>query len=97
MSRCVDLVAKGGGIPFFFNDEALVPALVSRGIPLEDARGYAAIGCIEITIPGKANPHAVSHWINLAKCLELALNDGCDLLDGAQVGPRTGTWRTSAP
>jgi pyruvate formate-lyase/glycerol dehydratase family glycyl radical enzyme len=91
VSRCVDLVAKGGGIPFFFNDEALVPALVSRGIPLEDARGYAAIGCIEITIPGKANPHAVSHWINLAKCLELAINDGRDLLDGVQVGPKTGT------
>ena len=91
VSRCVDIVAKGGGIPFFFNDEALVPALVSRGVPVEDARGYAAIGCIEITIPGKANPHAVSHWINLAKCLELAINDGRDLLDGVQVGPKTGT------
>jgi pyruvate formate-lyase/glycerol dehydratase family glycyl radical enzyme len=91
VSRCVDLVAKGGGIPFFFNDEALVPALVSRGVPLEDARGYAAIGCIEITIPGMAYPHAVSNWINVAKCLELALNDGKDLLDGAQLGPRTGT------
>jgi hypothetical protein len=64
VARCVDLLAHGGGIPFFFNDEALIPALVSRGISLEDARGYAAIGCIEITIPGKANPHAVSHWIN---------------------------------
>lgn len=91
VSRCVDLVAQGGGIPFFFNDEALVPALVSKGIPVEEARDYAAIGCIEITIPGKASPHAVSNWINLAKCLELALNDGRDLLDGAQVGPRTGT------
>lgn len=91
VSRCVDLLAAGGGIPFFFNDEALVPALVKRGIPLEDARGYAAIGCIEITIPGKANPHAVSHWINVAKVLELALNDGRDLIDGVQVGPRTGS------
>jgi formate C-acetyltransferase len=90
VSRCVDLVARGGGIPFFFNDEALVPALVSRGVSLEDARGYAAIGCIEITLPGMANPHAVSNWINLPKCLELALNDGCDLLDGRQLGPRTG-------
>ena len=91
VSRCVDLLAVGGGIPFFFNDEALIPALVNRGIALEDARGYAAIGCIEITIPGKANPHAVSHWINVAKVLELALNDGCDLIDGTPVGPRTGS------
>jgi len=87
VERCVDLVARGGGIPFFFNDEALVPALSSRGIPLEDARGYAAIGCIEITIPGKANPHAVSNWINLPKVMELALHGGKDPRDGAQVGP----------
>jgi formate C-acetyltransferase len=91
VARCADLIARGGGIPFFFNDEALVPALVDKGVPIEDARGYAAIGCIEITLPGQANPHAVSHWINTAKVLELALNDGKDLLDGAQVGPRTGT------
>jgi len=91
VERCVDLVARGGGIPFFFNDEAIIPALVGKGIPIEEARGYAPIGCIEITIPGKACPHAVSHWINLAKCLELALDDGRDLLDGAQVGPHTGT------
>ncbi len=91
VERCVDLVAKGGGIPFFFNDDVLVPALVAKGISREDARDYAPIGCIEITIPGKASPHAVSHWINLAKCLELALNDGCDLLDGTPIGPRTGT------
>jgi len=91
VARCVDLVAQGGGIPFFFNDEALIPALVSKGIPIEDARDYAAIGCIEITIPGKANPHAVSHWINLAKCLELALNDGRSLLNDIQVGPKTGS------
>ncbi|MCX7598786.1 MAG: hypothetical protein N2512_07940 [Armatimonadetes bacterium] len=91
LERCLDLVARGGGIPFFFNDEALIPALVRNGIPVEEARDYAPIGCIEITIPGRANPHAVSHWINLAKCLELALNDGRDMLDGTQLGPRTGT------
>lgn len=91
VERCVELVAQGGGIPFFFNDEALVPALEDKGIPVADARDYAAIGCIEITIPGKACPHAVSHWVNLPKCLELALNDGRDLLDDAPLGPRTGT------
>lgn len=91
VARCVDLIAKGGGIPFFFNDDALIPALAANGIAIEDARGYAAIGCIEITIPGKANPHAVSNWINLAKCLELAINDGRDMRDGMQVGPKTGT------
>ena len=88
--RSVDLLAQGGGIPFFFNDDTMIPALTAKGIPLEEARDYAAIGCVEITIPGRAAPHAVSNYMNLAKCLELALHDGVDPTDGAQVGPRTG-------
>jgi pyruvate formate-lyase/glycerol dehydratase family glycyl radical enzyme len=88
--RSLELVGKGNGIPFFFNDDVLVPALIDQGIAHADARDYAAIGCVEITIPGKANPHAVSNRINLLKCLELALNNGRSLTTGAQVGPSTG-------
>lgn len=67
-----------------------MPALVDKGISLEEARDYAIIGCVEVTIPGQACPHAVSHNTNLAKCLELALHDGVDPLSGEQVGPVTG-------
>lgn len=89
IERALKVVRKGQGIPFFFNDEVLVPALVSNGIPLQDARDYAAIGCVEICIPGKANPHAVSNWVNLLKCLELALNEGKSLTTQKQVGVKT--------
>jgi len=85
------LIAAGGGIPFMFNDDCFLPALSERGIALTDARDYAPIGCIELTIPGKANPHAVSGWFNAAKCLELALFNGCDPRTGEQQGPATGT------
>jgi len=91
IKRALQVVGKGNGIPFFFNDDILIPALVSNGIELRDARDYAAIGCVEITIPGKANPHAVSNRINLLKCLELALNDGVSLTTGEQAGPKTGS------
>ncbi|MBM3498576.1 MAG: hypothetical protein FJX74_07870 [Armatimonadetes bacterium] len=90
LQRAVELVSRGGGVPFFFNDEAIVPALLDKGIPLEDARDYAIIGCVEVTIPGRTSPHAVSHQTNLAKCLELALHDGLDPLTGVQAGPHTG-------
>jgi formate C-acetyltransferase len=88
--RSLQLVSKGNGIPFFFNDDVLVPALVDHGIAPCDARDYAAIGCVEITIPGKANPHAVSNRINLLKCLELALNNGRSMTSGETLGPETG-------
>lgn len=88
---CAKQVIKGGGIPFFFNDECFIKALTDRGISLPDARTYSPIGCVELTIPGKANPHAVSGWFNLAKCLELALHNGVDPTSGKLIGPRTGT------
>ena len=88
--RACELIVQGGGIPFIFNDDCFVPALSDRGIDLADARDYAPIGCIELTVPGKANPHAVSGWFNAAKCLELALFDGRDPMSGDQWGPRTG-------
>ncbi len=84
------IIRRGGGVPFFFNDEAIVPALVEKGIPVEDAREYAIIGCVEVTIPGRTNPHAVSHMMNVAKCFELALNDGKDIRTNEQLGPNTG-------
>lgn len=87
---CAKLVIQGGGIPFFFNDDCFIKALTDRGISLPDARTYSPIGCVELTIPGKANPHAVSGWFNLTKCLELALYNGIDPASGKQLGPSTG-------
>ena len=45
-----------GGIPQFDNDEIIIQSMVERGIPLEDARGYGIIGCVEPTVPGKEWP-----------------------------------------
>mgnify|MGYP006281982419 FL=1 len=87
---CARMIAAGGGIPFLFNDACFLKALTDRGIGPEHARDYAPIGCIELTIPGKANPHAVSGWFNSTKCLELAMHDGVDPRTGRQIGPQTG-------
>ena len=89
IERCAGMIAKGGGIPFLFNDECFVKALNDRGVAIEHARDYAPIGCVELTIPGKANPHAVSGWINSLKCLELALFGGVEPKSGKQIGPKT--------
>lgn len=85
-----ELIARGGGIPFLFNDDCFIKALTDRGIALEDARDYAPIGCVELTIPGRANPHAVSGWFNALKCVELAIFNGLDPRTQQQVGPKTG-------
>ncbi len=68
------------GVPFFFNDDTMIPALVSKGISYEDACGYTQIGCVETVIPGKSNPHAVTGETNLLKALEYALCDGGSMM-----------------
>ena len=68
------------GIPFFFNDDVMIPALVSKGISKEDAYDYTQLGCVETVIPGKSNPHAVSGETNLLKAVEFVLNNGRSLL-----------------
>ena len=63
------------GVPFFFNDDVMIPALESGGISHKDACEYTAIGCVETVIPGKSNPHAVNSRINVLKALEHLVRD----------------------
>lgn len=68
------------GVPFFFNDDIVIPALERMGISHDDACDYTQIGCVETVIPGKSNPHAVSGETNLLKALEYALADGHSII-----------------
>ncbi len=68
------------GVPFFFNDDVMIPALMSKGIQKEDAYDYTQIGCVETVIPGKSNPHAVTGETNLLKAIEYVLCNGHSLM-----------------
>jgi formate C-acetyltransferase len=71
----------------------ILPALTSHGVSREDALGYGIVGCVEASIPGKEQGVTAGGHINLAKALELALNDGRSTLTGAQIGLPTGDPR----
>ena len=68
------------GVPFFFNDDVMIPALEGAGISHEDACDYTQIGCVETVIPGCHNPHAVTSRCNLLKCLEYVFGGGHSLM-----------------
>jgi len=76
LRRVVDVARKGKGVPALFSDEASVGALTSHGYPLEEARNYAVVGCVELALPGKSFFSTDAGLFNLAICLELALNRG---------------------
>ncbi len=90
LRKAAAIARMGLGRPDFWNDHVTVEAMTKAGIPLEDARDYSPIGCVELTIAGKCNSRTMGHSINLAKCLELALNNGRDQTTGEQIGPQTG-------
>ena len=84
-----ETIRCGAGHPAIFNDEVIIPGLLDYGFPAPVALDYAQVGCVETFFPGLAAPWT-DCYLNLAKCLELALNNGRDLLSGAQIGPQTG-------
>lgn len=90
LMKSVALARLGLGRPDFWNDEVTIKSLINIGIPLEDARDYSPIGCVELTIAGKCNSRTMGHSLNLVKCLELTLNDGHDQITGKKIGPQTG-------
>jgi formate C-acetyltransferase len=84
------LVEKEGGKLPMFNDTAIIGALTANGASLEDARDYAIVGCVEPTPSGNTMGMTNACYFNLAKCLELALNDGRCAFSDQQMGPKTG-------
>lgn len=53
LHKTAETIRLGTGIPQIFNDEVVVPAFLNRGVSLEDARDYAVVGCVELSIPGR--------------------------------------------
>ncbi|HWR06187.1 glycyl radical protein [Sporomusa sp.] len=90
------VAALGLGMPAMYNDHVIIPSLAARGVSLEDARDYCVIGCVEPQKGGKTEGWHDAAFFSLAKCLELALNDGIDPVTGVQLGLKTGTLATMA-
>ncbi|MBF4168181.1 formate C-acetyltransferase [Enterobacter hormaechei] len=76
--KTAETIRLGTGIPQIFNDEVVVPAFLNRGVSLEDARDYAVVGCVELSIPGKTYGLHDIAMFNLLKVMEIAMleNEG---------------------
>ena len=90
---CARMIGAGKGQPGLMNDEVMIPALKRLGFEEDDAYDYADIGCIEMGNAGTSIGPSSIGFVNLAKCLELALHNGRCPIFGDQVGPETGDAR----
>lgn len=85
--RAAELTRTGIGLPAYYNDEVIIPSLMSRGISLEDARNYCIIGCVEPQRAGKTWGWHDAAFFNMCRPLELVFSEGMDC--GEQLGPKT--------
>ncbi|MGT2934581.1 formate C-acetyltransferase [Streptococcus castoreus] len=71
--KTCETIRLGTGIPQLFNDEVCIPAFLSKGVSLDDARDYATVGCVETSIPGRTYGLHDIALFNLLKIMELSL------------------------
>ncbi len=102
----IETTKIAGGVPSFENDDIIIPALMDRGLPLESARNYCLIGCVEPAGCGDEWPacggNGTETYWNMANALLIAINNGYnpmpmdgwhgeeDAANYGQVGPATG-------
>ncbi len=88
MIKAAELTRTGIGLPAYYNDEVIIPALLSRGLTLQDARDYNIIGCVEPQKAGKTEGWHDAAFFNMCRPLELVFSNGMD--EGKQISIRTG-------
>lgn len=96
----IETTLIAGGVPTFENDDVIIPALMARGLPIESARNYCLIGCVEPqgcgdewACPGGTGTES---FYNMLNAFLLAINNGYNPMPGrdgklgGQVGLPTG-------
>ena len=86
--KAAELTRTGIGLPAYYNDEVIIPALQNRGLSLADAREYNIIGCVEPQKAGKTDGWHDAAFFNMCRPLELVFANGMD--KGEMVGIPTG-------
>lgn len=86
--KAAELTRTGIGLPAYYNDEVIIPSLVSRGLTLAEAREYNIIGCVEPQKAGKTEGWHDAAFFNMCRPLELVFSNGTDR--GEQISIQTG-------
>lgn len=76
--RACELICSGMGQVALYNDDAFVPALVSAGFPVEDARDYVLDACQDVNIDGKNCSVAAGASVSMTEVLLNTLESVAD-------------------
>ena len=89
--RVAEIIEYGTGMPALFGDTGCIASMKKffPDMPAENMNNYAIVGCVELApqgFQGRVN----GGFLNLARIIDMAMNDGVDRLTGEQLGLKTG-------
>jgi pyruvate formate-lyase/glycerol dehydratase family glycyl radical enzyme len=85
-----------GGIPLFQNEEHVIASFVKDGIPVEEAREWYGLGCVQPVVPSRVKHSGCegAGTVNVALVLDLTLHNGVCVVAGKKLGMETGDPRS---
>jgi formate C-acetyltransferase len=97
LEKIYDVLSRGSASPAVYNDDVIVETMVGHGYRPEDAREYAAIGCVEPSAQGRSFSSTDASVCNVPILVEQALNRGRPFNGLVRLGAKTrpvGTMRS---
>jgi formate C-acetyltransferase len=88
-TRSVKLLRLGLGHPKYQSDEIIIPYMLERGVPLEEARDYVLVACVEARAEKEGN-YLTAIYLNLGAPLEFMFNNGVLRYNNRKIGLDTG-------
>lgn len=92
LQRLCEVNINTTATPSIHNDQIIIDILEKYGFSAEDARNWAATGCVEPTSIGKHFGHTGSLMVNIVSPIEFLINNGYHSLIHNRVGKETGEF-----
>ncbi len=90
MDKIVDVIKAGLGFPACHFDDAHIKMMLQKGMPIEDARDYCMMGCVEPQKSGRIYQWTSTGYTEWPIAIEFALNRGIQRMNGVDAGLDTG-------
>lgn len=89
LKRALDMIRRGKNCMVFINEELGCKISRKLGRTEEETARLVGTGCNNFASRGReTTPEHM--YVNIAKGIELAFNDGCDMATGMEIGCKTG-------
>ena len=95
MTKALEVVRTGIGMPAFVGDESYIRFFVNNGMTTEDARDYCMTGCVDGNVPARSRSQVVTFFI-IPQALDIFMHNGYCRHTGEVVGIPTGDVREMA-